>query len=73
VGCTDCYQTLKEQQAGVAILQQQAKALAVKDNCNVYIYQSENGPAIMVEAAAINAGIQPTLGVITPMRPVTAK
>jgi hypothetical protein len=63
--CQDCFQTQKELNQQFAIVQQQAKELAVKLNCNVFIFQTAEGWQYMAEAPARQNGIQPTGGIVS--------
>ena len=65
MGCEGCFQTQKELQQQFAIIQKAAKELAVKSNCNVFIFQTEQGWGYMVEEQAVQNGIQPTGGIVS--------
>ena len=70
-GCEGCFQTQKELQQQFAIVHTAAKALAVKNNCNVFIFQTPEGWQYMVEEKAIQLNIQPTGGVVSGLVPAS--
>ena len=63
--CQDCFQTQKELQEQFVIVQAKAKAFAIKNDTNVFIYQTPEGWQFMVEEHAVKFGIQPTGGIIS--------
>lgn len=70
MSCNGCLQDPKNREIGVAIVLQQAKELALKNNCNVYLYHTEEGIKYMVEEAAHENGIQPSAGIVSPLQPI---
>lgn len=68
MGCQDCFQTQQQLNEGFAIVQAEAKSLAIKQQANVFIFQTSEGWRYMVEEAAIKSGIQPTGGVVSPIQ-----
>ena len=72
-GCVGCFSTQKSINERLQTIQNDAKEYAIQHQKNVFIYLDEtNVWQFMEEEAARAVGIQPTGGVVSFLRPMSA-
>jgi hypothetical protein len=66
MACDNCFQEIKQQQADLEKVKQQAKEYALANQKNIFIYKDETGYwQYMEEEAARSINIFPTGGVVS--------
>lgn len=70
MSCTSCTQAIIEKEQALVAAKREAKAFAIQNSTNVFLYYNELGEIkFMAEEPARLCGIQPTAGIVTPFVP----